>query len=43
MKAKFATKCKACGDNIRPGKEIAKDVNGIWVHQYCVEEKLSLP
>ncbi|HIH45872.1 MAG TPA: hypothetical protein HA292_02135 [Candidatus Nitrosotenuis sp.] len=38
MKAKFATSCSACGDKIAPGKEIAKNEAGKWVHKHCAPE-----
>jgi len=40
MKAKFATTCKSCGEQIRPGKEILKDNDGRWVHNYCTETEI---
>ena len=39
MKAKFATSCIACGDKISPGKEIAKNDEGKWVHKHCAPEE----
>jgi len=38
MKAKFATSCVSCGDKISPGKEIAKNESGSWVHKHCAPE-----
>lgn len=38
MKAKFATSCVSCGEKISPGKEIAKNEGGKWVHKHCVPE-----
>lgn len=38
MKAKFATSCISCGDKIAPGKEIAKNESGKWVHKHCAPE-----
>ena len=43
MKAKFATLCSQCGDQIKPGKEISKDTSDKWVHKYCAEESDELP
>ena len=43
MKARFAAKCKSCGDDIRVGKEIAKNADDVWVHKHCVEELVDLP
>ena len=43
MKAKFNTSCASCGDQIKLGKEIAKDVTGKWVHKYCSTETDNLP
>jgi len=43
VKAKFNTSCASCGDQIKPGKEIAKDQTGKWVHKYCVTETNELP
>ena len=43
MKAKFASSCHSCGAQIKPGKEIAKDPSGKWVHKHCTEEILDLP
>ena len=43
MKARFDGKCKSCGDDIRKGKEIAKNANEVWVHKHCVEELVDLP
>tara|TARA_Y100000590_G_scaffold87649_1_gene98306 strand:+ start:4521 stop:4652 length:132 start_codon:yes stop_codon:yes gene_type:complete len=43
MKARFAGKCQSCGDDIRVGKEISKNPEGIWVHSHCVEEIVDLP
>ncbi|MEX0763751.1 MAG: hypothetical protein WDZ43_04860 [Nitrosopumilaceae archaeon] len=43
MKAKFTTSCVACGQKIMPGKEIAKDQTGIWVHKYCAPASSDLP
>ncbi|MEX0655984.1 MAG: hypothetical protein WD154_00345 [Nitrosopumilaceae archaeon] len=40
MKAKFATKCQACGEQIKRGKEILKDDGGRWVHNYCTETEI---
>ena len=40
MKAKFATTCQACGEQIRPGKQITKDNGGRWVHNYCTETEI---
>jgi hypothetical protein len=38
MKAKFATSCMICGEKIAPGKEIAKNEQGKWVHKHCIPE-----
>ena len=43
MKAKFATSCVACGDNIQPGKEIVKNNDENWVHKHCAEDSEELP
>ncbi len=43
MKARFATKCSACGDMIKVGREISKNAAGIWVHKYCAEDADELP
>ena len=43
VKAKFRTSCASCGDQIKPGKEIAKDETGKWVHKYCMAEITELP
>jgi hypothetical protein len=40
MRAKFATTCQACGEQIKPGKEILKDDGGRWVHNYCTETEI---
>jgi len=43
MKAKFASHCDSCGEQIIRGKEISKDPDGNWVHKYCVENSIELP
>ena len=43
MKARYAGKCHSCGDDIKIGKEIAKNSDDIWVHKHCVEELVDLP
>jgi len=43
MKARFDGKCKSCGDDIRKGKEIARNADDVWVHKHCVEELVDLP
>lgn len=43
MKARFATKCSACGDTIKVGKEIAKNSEEVWVHKHCVDNADELP
>ena len=43
MKARFEGKCKSCGDDIRKGKEIARNADDVWVHKHCVEELVDLP
>lgn len=43
VKAKFNTSCASCGDQIKPGKEIAKDQTGRWVHKHCTTEDTDLP
>ncbi len=43
MKARYNGKCKECGDDIRKGKEIAKNADDVWVHKHCVEELVDLP
>src|SRR3989304_9748358 len=43
MKAKFKTTCISCNGEINPGKEIAKDNSGKWVHKHCLTEAVELP
>lgn len=43
MKAKFKTICITCDAEITPGKEIAKDNSGKWVHKHCLTESAELP
>lgn len=43
MKAKFASSCVSCGDEIKRGKEITKDTSGKWVHKHCASETVDLP
>jgi hypothetical protein len=43
MKAKFKTTCISCNGEINPGKEIAKDISGKWVHKHCLTEENELP
>ena len=43
MKAKFNSSCASCGEQIKSGKEIAKDQTGKWVHRYCATETMELP
>ena len=43
MKARFATKCSACGDMIKVGKEISRDSNDRWVHKHCADDTDELP
>lgn len=43
MKAKFKTTCVSCNGEINPGKEIAKDPSGKWVHKHCLTEENDLP
>ena len=43
MKARFATVCISCGDQIGKGKEIEKDSTGKWVHRHCVDDSVELP
>ncbi len=43
MKAKFKTICSSCNGEITPGKEIAKDNSGKWVHKHCLTEYAELP
>jgi len=43
MKAKFATSCVSCGDNIQPGKEIIKNNDEKWVHKHCADDLEELP
>ena len=43
MKARFDGKCKSCGDDIKKGKEIARNADDVWVHKHCVEELVDLP
>jgi len=39
MKAKFKSSCTSCGEIIKPGKEISKNNEGSWVHNFCAEDK----
>ena len=43
MKAKFDSSCTSCGEQIKSGKEIAKDQTGKWVHKHCAPEIIDLP
>jgi hypothetical protein len=43
MKARFNTSCVSCGEQIKAGKEIAKDSAGRWVHKHCAPEIVDLP
>jgi hypothetical protein len=43
MKAKYNTACSSCGEPIKPGKEIAKDSSGNWVHKHCMTDIVDLP
>lgn len=43
MKARFSSQCPSCGDQIKQGKEIARDESDRWVHAHCVDETQSLP
>ena len=43
MKARFATECTSCGDQIQRGKEIAKIESGKWVHKHCAPETPEMP
>lgn len=43
MKAKFKTTCISCNGEINPGKEIAKNDSGNWVHKHCLTESAELP
>ena len=43
MKAKFNSSCTSCGEQIKSGKEIAKDQTGRWIHKYCAVETIDLP
>ena len=43
MKARFASLCPSCGDQIKQGKEISRDDSDRWVHKHCVEETMELP
>lgn len=43
MKARFATVCISCGDQIEKGKEIGKDPTGKWVHRHCIDDLEGLP
>lgn len=43
MRARFATKCAACGDMIRVGKEIAKNSEDVWVHKHCIDDSDEFP
>ncbi len=43
MKARFSSPCPSCGDQIKQGKEIAKDDSDRWVHEHCVETTADLP
>ena len=43
MKARFTSKCPACDEMIRVGREIAKDSQDRWVHKHCSDEVEELP
>ena len=43
MKAKFPGKCSECDEEIIPGKDIAKNSFGNWVHQHCSDSNTDLP
>lgn len=43
MKARFPSKCPACGDAIKVGKEITRDTQERWVHKYCADDTDELP
>ena len=43
MKAKFKTTCISCKGEISPGKEIARNDSGSWVHKHCLTESVDLP
>ena len=45
MKSRFSSLCVSCGEQIKQGKEIAKDSSGRWVHKHCsdVSDSLDLP
>ncbi len=43
MRARFTSKCPACGDTIRAGREIVKNSEDAWVHKYCAEDADELP
>ena len=43
MKARFNTKCPACDDMIRAGREIVKDSQDRWVHKHCADNAEEIP
>lgn len=43
MKARFASKCPACNDTIRVGKEIVRNSEDKWVHKACSDVEEELP
>jgi len=43
MKARFASKCPECNEQIVVGKEITKNSSGIWVHNFCSDSETELP
>jgi hypothetical protein len=43
MKARFNGKCVECGEEIKVGKEIAKNSEEKWVHKSCSDLEEELP
>lgn len=43
MRARFTTKCSACGEMIKVGKEITRDSSDRWVHSHCADNADELP
>jgi len=41
--SQIQNKCISCNGEINPGKEIAKDNSGKWVHKHCLTEAVELP
>lgn len=43
VRAKFNTRCPACGEAIKAGKEISRDSQDRWVHKHCNDMEEELP